>query len=86
MSSSPKCGWCQRTPEEIDYSIFKEPHQSHDDYVLAEEGTLDRESMTFLCDECYIKLGQPSGPNGWTATPANMINLTVEWFKRTSKQ
>ena len=61
MSSEVRCAFCYRTPEEIDYTMFKESWQSHDEYVIAEEGTYDPESEQFLCDACYIKLGQPSG-------------------------
>ncbi len=71
VSSEVRCAFCYRTPEEIDYTMFKESWQSHDEYVIAEEGTYDPESEQFLCDACYIKLGQPSGPYGWTCTPEN---------------
>jgi hypothetical protein len=73
------CPMCARTPDQIDYSGFKDPSQSNDEYVLAEEGTLDPISGFFLCDECYIKAGQPSGSRGrrWTATPANLVALKL---------
>ena len=71
-SESPTCFHCHLTPEDIDYSMFKEPWQSHDEYVLAEEGTYCKENNKFLCDACYIRLGQPSSPEGWVASDRNM--------------
>ena len=60
----PKCG---RTPAEIDvYVIYaKEENVTPDEYVWDQEGTLNTENGHFLCDECYIKAGQPSSPSGW---------------------
>lgn len=29
------------------------------------DGTFNPTNGHFLCDECYIKLGQPSSPRGW---------------------
>jgi len=37
------------------------------EYVLHNEGTLNRENGHFLCDSCYIAAGQPVDPNGWVA-------------------
>jgi hypothetical protein len=36
-------------------------------YVSAEEGTLNRENGHFACTTCYIKMGMPSSPRGWKA-------------------
>jgi hypothetical protein len=36
-----------------------------DEYVRDEEGTYNPANGHFLCDECYIKAGQPSSPRGW---------------------
>lgn len=35
--------------------------------VESEEGTYNPATNRFACDECYIRIGQPSGPNGWKA-------------------
>lgn len=34
-------------------------------YVEQEEGTYNPLNGHFLCDRCYITLGQPSAPGGW---------------------
>jgi hypothetical protein len=72
----PMCG---RTPAEIGYVFYRTdengapllkwdgtPYYNDDaDYVWQEEGTLNTSNGHFLCDECYIKAGQPSSPSGW---------------------
>lgn len=40
-------------------------YETESEYVRQEEGTYNRENEHFLCDECYIKAGQPSSPSGW---------------------
>ncbi len=66
------CNGCNRTAAEIpeygpeltgETGRLADPEQ----YIWAEEGTLNRENGHFLCTECYIKAGQPSSPQGWTA-------------------
>lgn len=69
------CVGCNKKPEEIGgYRIaaMEDPyHQPTDEeirqFVWEEEGTLNYENGHFLCDECYIKAGCPSSPNGWHA-------------------
>lgn len=57
---------CQRTAEEMEYlDAFREEGESRSEYVLHNEGTLNRENLHFLCDECYIAAGSPSSPTGW---------------------
>lgn len=66
----PICVGCVRRPHEInDYVIAAMQHEDDDptddqvrQYVLDEEGTLNMTNGHFLCDECYIKNGQPSKP------------------------
>lgn len=61
------CGLCCRVPATIpgipDYAANE--GLTPDEYVWREEGTLNRDTGQFACDGCYIKLGMPSGPNGW---------------------
>jgi hypothetical protein len=45
----------------------KEVPGSRDAYVRREEGTYNPATNRFACDGCYIIIGMPSGPNGWTA-------------------
>lgn len=64
------CIGCNRTPSEIPgiaSMALANDYDNADAFVLAEEGTLNRRNGHFLCDECYIRAGQPSSPNGWKA-------------------
>lgn len=42
-------------------------YNSHADYVRHEEGTYNRDTNRFACDECYVAIGTPSEPDGWEA-------------------
>lgn len=61
------CFGCQRTPSQIaEYVDASREHQcTPDEYVRAEEGTLNSRGE-FLCTHCYIAAGMPSSPSGWT--------------------
>lgn len=74
-----RCARCRKVPLELkaDYAAYLSPGQTPEDFVWAEEGTLDRETGLFLCDSCYVKVGMPSSPTGWKATPANLKRLGV---------
>lgn len=65
------CFSCNKGPDELhEYSQqATESSLSPDDYVWAEEGTLNRENGHFCCTECYIRIGMPSGSgsNRWVA-------------------
>lgn len=37
-----------------------------EDWIWKNEGTLNRQSGLFACTACYIAMGQPSSPRGWT--------------------
>lgn len=37
------------------------------DYVRREEGTYNPSNDTFCCTDCYVAIGMPSTPWGWTA-------------------
>lgn len=56
---------CQRFAAEMtDYDIWLEGKPTKAKriaYVLDEEGTYNRITDHFYCDDCYIKLGQPLG-------------------------
>lgn len=75
---------CKKEPSELNYAGFKTLDQTDDEYVMAEEGTYDPASGFFLCDDCYLRSGQPSGsyPNRWTATPENLRML----FRKVSRR
>lgn len=59
----PRCARCHKTPEEIfEYvSMGKIEGLTATEFVLQEEGTLNRTNNRFWCTECYIALGQPTG-------------------------
>lgn len=58
---------CKRTPDQIsEYVEFAEMEGvTPEEYVWAEEGTLNTENGHFLCTDCYMKAGMPSSPTGW---------------------
>ena len=61
------CAGCLKSPAEIAEYVdaAAEENITPDQYVRAEEGTLNRRGE-FLCTECYITAGTPSRPGGWT--------------------
>jgi hypothetical protein len=79
----PICGRRAADMDDYDGCIEREDPskpatpQQRVDYVLNEEGTYDPASGQFLCDSCYIKVGQPSGRTRGTATRANVAQLLL---------
>ena len=70
MLPEPICAGCGKTPDELpEYKIHQEeyPNATMAEIVRREEGTYNSSNGHFLCDECYIKAGMPSGPVGWIA-------------------
>lgn len=63
------CIGCGKSPSElVEYSpAATGEDMDPDDYVLAEEGTLNRSNGHFACTDCYIKMGMPTAPRGWKA-------------------
>lgn len=63
------CIGCKKEPKDLmEYAPeFTGTQMSPDDYVWAEEGTLNLNNGHFLCTACYIKAGQPSSKHGWRA-------------------
>jgi hypothetical protein len=64
-----KCIGCGKAPREIDEYVeaAEDEDMTPEQYVSAEEGTLNRENGHFACTTCYIKMGMPSSPRGWKA-------------------
>lgn len=72
-----RCFRCGRRPEELECyrlaNLGSEDGQpiypTVAEYVWMEEGTLDRRTGHFACDDCYIAIGTPAGRGGtrWTA-------------------
>jgi hypothetical protein len=75
-----RCVGCGKRPDEIEeYLKGNQPVEVQvepDYYVWREEGTLDRETGRFTCTTCYVRMGMPSGPNGWTAGMREGFELT----------
>lgn len=70
MTTNPKCAGCGLDPNDDPYLMAFAKDEGYKDareYVFIEEGTYNATNGHFLCDECYIKAGQPSGPGGWVA-------------------
>lgn len=64
----PICiGCCKRPAEDPTYVMFAEEEDiSPAEYVKHNEGTFNWNNGHYLCDDCYIKNGQPSAPGrGW---------------------
>ncbi len=66
---SPRCNGCSKCPDELEEYRWavEDTEMSPDEFVRLEEGTYNTENGHFLCTDCYISAGQPSGPRGWTA-------------------
>lgn len=66
--SALHCTNCNRTPEQIDEYVIaaEENEMTPNEYVWAEEGTLNPTNSHFTCTACYIAIGMPSAPGqGW---------------------
>lgn len=63
------CVGCSRAPEEISEYVIegRMNRMTPEEFVLAEEGTLNPFNGHFMCTECYFKAGMPSAPGGWKA-------------------
>jgi hypothetical protein len=61
-----RCQGCKKTPTEIDEYVVlaKLDDMTPEKFVLTEEGTFNIKNGHFLCTECYIKAGMPTGPKG----------------------
>jgi hypothetical protein len=76
-----RCVGCGKRPDEIDEYLkgnqSDDQQVEPDDYVWSNEGTLDRVTGHFACTACYIRMGCPSGPLGWTAGMREGFELTT---------
>lgn len=64
-----RCAKCNREPKDIpEYrDDYKEYGASSPDAMAREDGTFNPDSNSFVCTECYVGIGCPSSPHGWTA-------------------
>lgn len=62
----PTCTGCGHYPEDIPDIVVmaKMDDMSPSAWVIAEEGTLNHDNGHFLCNDCYIRAGMPSGRDG----------------------
>lgn len=72
-----RCSYCGKTPDELpEYSEIikdqKDYYGSPADFVMKEEGTLDRSTGAFCCTDCYVKIGCPTEPVGWKTPNRNL--------------
>lgn len=63
-----RCVGCDRAPEDIPEYVAAglAEGMTPADYVYEEEGTLNTRTGLFTCTECYVKIGMPTKPGGWT--------------------
>lgn len=64
-----QCAYCKKPPHEIDeyVEMAEIEDMTPEQYVRSEEGTFNRETGQFACTSCYIAIGMPASPRGWTA-------------------
>jgi hypothetical protein len=70
MTYHVACFKCGKTPEEIDEYVAcaEDEGCTPTQYVIDNEGTLNRETGRFACTDCYVEIGSPSAPGrGWVA-------------------
>lgn len=63
------CLNCRKLPEQLPEYVDAalDAGVTPDEYVWAEEGTLNPVNGHFLCTPCYIAAGLPTSPEGWMA-------------------
>ena len=67
-----RCVGCDKTAADIhEYTPESTGEEGKladpEEYVWAEEGTLNHANGHFACTACYIKMGSPSSRYGWKA-------------------
>lgn len=81
MHPKPFCTSCKRHPADIpgytaeatNYYDALPPisvvlgAETIEDAYAREDGTYNPENGHFLCNECYVKAGMPTSPQGWVA-------------------
>lgn len=71
IEGEPYCFHCGKPASSFpEYDPFenseREVRGSRADYVRREEGTYNRVTNRFACDECYIAIGMPAAPSGYS--------------------
>lgn len=65
INNQIKCMGCGRKPGQIEEYVDATKSDNFintpDEYVLSEEGTLNRNTGKFACTDCYTKMGMPIG-------------------------
>lgn len=56
---------CERLASEMAELDDYREDLSRAEYVIENDGTYNPTNGHFLCDNCYIKAGQPTSENGW---------------------
>jgi|ERR1051326_1043887 hypothetical protein len=67
VGQEPTCFRCGKSAEEFDYTGYKDDNQTNSDFVRTEDGTYNKDTNRFACDQCYIEIGMPTHPYGWKA-------------------
>jgi hypothetical protein len=67
-SKPPYDPYCKRTVDDIpEYVIEATMEGMTPSQFARDDGTYNAETNEVCCTECYMELGQPSGPRGWQA-------------------
>lgn len=67
MRPEPTCCDCGKTASEL-FAVAENKDDYNDAVSWAvDDGTYNRVSNRFCCNECYIARGCPSSPKGWKA-------------------
>lgn len=81
-----RCAGCGQAPVDLDcYQLMLTDEDGNrlypdaDAFVWAEEGTLNRRTGRFLCDDCYIKAGMPTAPGGWVVPDGSDVGTPADW-------
>ena len=64
-----QCFVCHKKPEDLEEYVeaAADAEIPVAQYVAEEEGTYNPETGNFACTPCYVRIGTPSSPGGWTA-------------------
>lgn len=69
-TEEPSCFYCGRTATDLygaeASELLEDGYASPADYAR-DDGTYNSETNHFCCDSCYIRIGMPSGEQGWKA-------------------
>lgn len=67
LDGEPFCSFCGRTANQImEYWPEITQELATAEEQVKQDGTYNPEKNQFCCTDCYISIGMPSSPTGWT--------------------